>query len=343
VGNTTFFGEFDGYGYSTTVSGTAQTNTSCSTTFLPPTESTLTTYHRVNYTIAMGERALYLLSCTQEWKPTMKGRSLAAVAGALDGAAQRDSGTPEAIKQKYGAWTVCPAFGIGDRYRLTVNSTSDALLQDSTGRISNILEYLRSASLSPLSASKPTSTQAAGAVGEAKVHITSSPSGGEIYVDGKFFGNTPSDITLPVAEHSMRVALGSKEWTRSVQITVGDIHIDADLLQSASPPGEGMQGAKSQDSSQVVAGIPPGWIGVTTKRAVEGAKVTAVVPSGPADEAGIQVGDVIQQLNGTIIKDQDFESELANFKPGTKVLVSYMRSAWAHDTLVTVGKNSTAK
>ena len=34
---------------------------------------------------------------------------------------------------------------------------------------------------------------------------------GEIYVDGKFFGNTPSDITLAVGEHSVKVTLGRKE------------------------------------------------------------------------------------------------------------------------------------
>jgi C-terminal processing protease CtpA/Prc len=104
-----------------------------------------------------------------------------------------------------------------------------------------------------------------------------------------------------------------------------------------------MQAAKSQDSSQVAVETKLGWIGVSTKHVDEGAKVTAVVPNGPAAAAGIQVGDVIQQLNGTNIKHQDFESELANFQPGTKVLVSYMHSAWAHDTLVTVGKSLTAK
>ncbi len=63
----------------------------------------------------------------------------------------------------------------------------------------------------------------------AKVHIASAPSGGEIYIDGKFYGNAPSDITLPAGEHTVKVTLGGKEWTRSVQVTSGEVHLNAEL------------------------------------------------------------------------------------------------------------------
>ena len=63
----------------------------------------------------------------------------------------------------------------------------------------------------------------------ARVHITSSPSEGEIYVDGKFYGNTPSEIVLYTGEHIVKVVLSGKEWTRTVQITPGEIRINADL------------------------------------------------------------------------------------------------------------------
>jgi hypothetical protein len=77
MGSTSYFGRFSSYGDSGSVSGTAETNTDCKTIFSPPTDTTLTTYHRVNYTIAKGENVLYLLSCTQRWKPTRKERFLA--------------------------------------------------------------------------------------------------------------------------------------------------------------------------------------------------------------------------------------------------------------------------
>jgi S1-C subfamily serine protease len=56
-------------------------------------------------------------------------------------------------------------------------------------------------------------------------------------------------------------------------------------------------------------------------------------------KAGIKVGDEIQALNGKVVKDEDFEAEISSFKPGTGMLISYMRSAWAREALVIVGKN----
>ena len=71
--------------------------------------------------------------------------------------------------------------------------------------------------------------QAVTSLGSATVHITSSPSEGEIYIDGKFFGNAPSDITLPVGEHALRVVLDGKEWSRSIQVSPGEISVHAEI------------------------------------------------------------------------------------------------------------------
>jgi hypothetical protein len=51
------------------------------------------------------------------------------------------------------------------------------------------------------------------ATAPATVHFASSPTGGEIDVDGKFFGNTPSDISS--GEHAIKITAGGKEWSRS--------------------------------------------------------------------------------------------------------------------------------
>ena len=67
------------------------------------------------------------------------------------------------------------------------------------------------------------------ATGHATVHITSSPTGGEIYVDGKFVGNTPSDITIAAGEHIVKVTIGGKEWSRPIQITSGEISLNAEI------------------------------------------------------------------------------------------------------------------
>jgi hypothetical protein len=130
-----------------------------------------------------------------------------------------------------GKWSECPAFAVGGKYTLTVRNTSDARLESGSGGKRIKLDYLSSAGL-PTTQPKSealTQTQAKDALATAKVHITSSPTGGEIFVDGKFFGNTPSDITLTVGEHVLKVTVGGREWSRPVQITAGEITVHADL------------------------------------------------------------------------------------------------------------------
>src|SRR5436309_544123 len=85
-------------------------------------------------------------------------------------------------------------------------------------------------------ASGQASTDKARAASEAQgatVRITSSPSSGEIYIDGQYFGNTPSQVRLTTGEHTVRVMLGTKEWLRRVQITSGEITVHAQMSQVA--------------------------------------------------------------------------------------------------------------
>src|SRR6266851_254567 len=212
LGNTDYFGWFDRSG---NLSGSAETRTNCDTTFTPPSESTLTTYRRVNYTIAKSNEAIYLLACTQTWKPTAGSRVRLGIIAVAAG--NKDPGAMDrAEANARGKWTECPAFGLGAQYELTVHNTSDARLEDAYGTKPIKLEYLSSATLpAQTPESTPVKTQAVTAAGEARVHVTSSPSGGEIYIDGKFFGNTPSTIMLFTGEHALRVIWGSKVWTRT--------------------------------------------------------------------------------------------------------------------------------
>jgi hypothetical protein len=202
-GSTSYFGDFHGFedsngNISGRTSGTAETDTRCLTNFTPPTETSLTRYDRVNYTIAKSEHALYMLSCTQHWKPTKKNRALGVLIGGTVGSGE----ATDKLAQAPGTWTECPAFAIGVTYALSVQNTSDARLVDANAAKPIKLDYLGSAAM-PVSTVNQRSSQPQPAVsaGSAKVHITSSPSGGEIYIDGKFFGNAPSDVTLTSGEH----------------------------------------------------------------------------------------------------------------------------------------------
>jgi len=109
------------------------------------------------------------------------------------------------------------------------------LLSDTTSEKPAKLDYVSSVAL-PLPNNQPAppaQAQTTSNPERAKVHITSTPTGAEIFIDGKFFGNTPSDLTLPTGEHGVRVTLGGKEWSRSVQITSGEISIHSDLSVEA--------------------------------------------------------------------------------------------------------------
>jgi hypothetical protein len=232
-GNTSYLGYFSGREDSNgrisgDVSGTASSDTRCNTTFTPPTETSLTRYDRVNYTIAKSEHALYMLSCTQHWKPTKKNRALGVLIAGTVGSGE----ATDKLAQAPGTWTECPAFAIGGTYALSVQNTSDARLVSASAAKPIKLDYLSSAALpvSTVKQAQPYQPQPPVSAGSAKVHITSSPSGGEIYIDGKFFGNAPSDISLPLGEHVVKVTLGGKDWTRTIQITSGEIRVHAEFV-----------------------------------------------------------------------------------------------------------------
>jgi PEGA domain len=230
VGDTSYFGRFDSYGNSGTISGSASTTTRCNSTFSPPSETTLTTYSRVNYTIARSDHALYLLSCTQTWSLTAAERVRLGIMGAAEGGSGSNSGaTGRAAANAKGKWSECPAFIIGSEYTLTVRDTSDARLKSAAASKPIKLDFLSSAELTVQNTeSSPVQPQDV-STAEARVHITSTPDGGEIYIDGKFVGNTPSYLTLPAGEHTVRITFGGKEWSRSVQITPGEISLHAEI------------------------------------------------------------------------------------------------------------------
>ena len=69
------------------------------------------------------------------------------------------------------------------------------------------------------SVSGPTQTASQSADGVGSVSISSVPDGAEVYVDGKFVGNTPETLKLSVGPHKIALkAEGRKDWERSIEI-----------------------------------------------------------------------------------------------------------------------------
>jgi PEGA domain/PDZ domain len=168
------------------------------------------------------------------------------------------------------------------------------------------------------------------------VAISSTPAGAEIYLDQEFVGNTPSSLDVTAGTHSISVKKpGFQDWSREMSFQGGAITLSAELVPGSVAAPQPVR--LSQRSASVVG--PPGWIGVATQTGTsDGAVVTAVFPDGPGAKAGLKVGDIIQSVNGTTVKD-DFETATATYKPGTNIVVGFMRGAWASVKLVTVGQS----
>jgi serine protease Do len=69
-----------------------------------------------------------------------------------------------------------------------------------------------------------------------------------------------------------------------------------------------------------------------------GVLVQKVRPSGPAEKAGIKVGDIVTSIDGRSIKDgDDLVSEIASRRPGSTIRLGYLRDGKQADTTVTIG------
>jgi S1-C subfamily serine protease len=118
------------------------------------------------------------------------------------------------------------------------------------------------------------------------------------------------------------------------------IQIDAArpiIVQAAEHPEApvGFIGISSADASnpQVQFELNPG-----TSR---GAAVVALVPNGPAADAGIRVGDVIVALDGTPVSDsQSLGDAIRSHRPGDRVTVTVVHPDGSRDDVdVTLGTN----
>ncbi|SRR5579875_3516943 len=71
---------------------------------------------------------------------------------------------------------------------------------------------------------------AAAAQTQASLVIDSTPPGADIAVDGGFVGNTPSTVTVAPGLHEITVSKkGFSAWSRKLNVTGGNIHLDASL------------------------------------------------------------------------------------------------------------------
>jgi general secretion pathway protein A len=91
--------------------------------------------------------------------------------------------------------------------------------------------------VSPVTAGQSDSAPSASTPVQASLSIDSTPRGADIEIDGAFVGNTPSVVSIASGSH--RIAARKKgfaNWTRSLSVTGGAIHLNAELERE--PPAE---------------------------------------------------------------------------------------------------------
>lgn len=100
------------------------------------------------------------------------------------------------------------------------------------------------------------------------------------------------------------------------------------------------------DTEKIGMGPPPKpsqaqasavFMGVEGRDADAGARLTTVVPKGPADRAGLQVGDIILSVNNkTVLTNDQLGKMLSDHKVGDKLTLKIARKKEARDIVVTL-------
>ncbi len=77
----------------------------------------------------------------------------------------------------------------------------------------------------------PPSNQVSGTGATASINVTSTPTGADINVDGKYVGNTPLTVQITAGDHNISIQLsGYKTWQRTITTTAGSaINLSATL------------------------------------------------------------------------------------------------------------------
>jgi len=68
------------------------------------------------------------------------------------------------------------------------------------------------------------------------------------------------------------------------------------------------------------------WLGVEFLTREDGAEVADVVPDGPADEAGIEIGDLIIEVDGeAVTPSYPLHEHIFNYRPGDRIEITLLR------------------
>jgi hypothetical protein len=170
--------------------------------------------------------------------------------------------------------------------------------------------------------------------------IEATPGGAQVYVDDEPVGTTSSSGHLKLSnllpgEHGVRLSLpGHRDYETRVTLAAGETTPLAATLEAArassgaNPPPAGaseaalpgpatpsMVGGNATLGALLAREAPPGR---------RGAYISDIAPGGPAEKAGLRVGDSILMIEDRAINSpQDALQAVTQFQPGTVVRITY--------------------
>jgi putative serine protease PepD len=115
-----------------------------------------------------------------------------------------------------------------------------------------------------------------------------------------------------------------------------------------SPPGVSLTGLAVpigmvrdvQDQLDASGKVTHGWLGVLQTQDPPdspGVQITQIWPNGPAEKAGLRIGDIVVQAGGHAINSwPDLFAEWVRHRPGDQVDIEYIRDGRTHPTTATL-------
>jgi photosystem II stability/assembly factor-like uncharacterized protein len=101
--------------------------------------------------------------------------------------------------------------------------------------------------------------------------------------------------------------------------------VESEMIGMGSPP------------SQAGTAATGAYLGVATADADAGARLTQIVPDGPAVKAGLKVGDIVLAVgNKPVLSSSQFTEQLKGHKTGDKLTLKVSRNRVAKDVIVTL-------
>ena len=123
----------------------------------------------------------------------------------------------------------------------------------------------------------------------------------------------------------------------------GDHHDGREQQHEQGAPGRQGNGNNGGGAPRPTSGV---LLGVATRDATggqQGAEVVQVVSGSPAEQAGLQAGDVITAVDGTTVTNaSDLTRQVRSHQSGDQLTITYSRGGTPAQTQVTLGNRSSS-